>query len=190
MNGLFGQVKSEVEAAKNILADIRNTLRNDGPDQALEQKRLALDGDHNPILNARKLLEQVAQRFKNQPSKEEMNLIADLHNQVDKLAKSEENLQAEINNLPEELDEFNAQIEEVSDWLNAASAFSLANDNDLEKINSAEGIQNVASLLDKFRGREGETIQRMGRLRSVFKMMIFYRLRDAISGHHRFENRY
>ena len=78
MNGLFDQVKTEVEAAKNILADIRDTLRNDGPDRALEQKRLALDGDHNPILNARTLLEQVAQRFKNQPSKTEMNLIADL----------------------------------------------------------------------------------------------------------------
>ena len=119
-----------------------------------------------------------------------MNLIADLHNQVDKLAKSEENLQAEINNLPEELDEFNAQIEEVSDWLNAASAFSLANDNDLEKINSAEGIQNVASLLDKFRGREGETIQRMGRLRSVFKIVNHNNLRVALSGHRHFENRY
>ena len=112
----------------------------------------------------------MAQKFKNQPGKEELNLIADLHNQVDKLVKSEENLQAEIDNLPEELEEFNIQIGEVSDWLNAASAFSLANDNDLEKINSEDGIKNVASLLEKFRGREGDTIKKMGRLRSVFKL--------------------
>ena len=58
MNGLFGQVKNEVEEAKKILSDIRSTLRNDGPDQAKAKKKMTLDGDQNPILNARKLLEQ------------------------------------------------------------------------------------------------------------------------------------
>ena len=56
INKLVKGVQDEIEKARNVLTDIRETLKSDGPKVAIETRELKLERSPNPIREAKRLL--------------------------------------------------------------------------------------------------------------------------------------
>ena len=158
---LFADCNSELDQARTILSEIREILRRDGPDKAKEAKR---DLASNPIDTAKQLLDQVAEKFKQKPNKDQVQSLQKMHAELEKLQASEKQLEVEIDTLPGEIEDFNVSINEVSEWLNSASDFCSEKIKQLEQADDDEELSEISSKLTGLASSEDQTISRMKKL--------------------------
>ena len=87
INKLVKGVQDEIEKARNVLTDIRETLKSDGPKVAIETRELKLERPPNPIRVAERLLESVSEKFRADPDVINHRLFENLRTQIDQSAK-------------------------------------------------------------------------------------------------------
>ena len=157
---LFNDVNDELDQARNVLAEIRSILRRNGPDEAKKAKREKMSS----IDHARKLLDQVAEKFKQKPNKGQVQNLAKMHAELDRLVASERQLEKEIDSLPGELEEFNVEITEVAEWLNSASKECNQKVNQLENADDDEELTEISNKLSALAQNENMTVDRLQKL--------------------------
>lgn len=150
IDGLFKDVKHEIDSAKQVLQDIRSVLRSDGPASAIEKKNISLGKNENPIANARKLLESVTQKFKEKPEEDSLKLMEQFRNQIEELSHTEKELNDQIQCLPEKMTNFNNQIDQVNELLKQTETELLNSPEIMEEV-SLKNAENMFSQNNKNR---------------------------------------
>ena len=143
INKLVKGVQDEIEKARNVLTDIRETLKSDGPKVAIETRELKLERSPNPIREAKRLLENVSEKFRAEPDEINQRLVENLRTQIDQLANNEKDLAKELDGLPEKVDVFLQEMDEISKILSAACKSD--EPIDFAKIDNLEKAENLLS---------------------------------------------
>ena len=156
INKLVKGVQDEIEKARNVLTDIRETLKSDGPKVAIETRELKLERSPNPIREAKRLLENVSEKFRSEPDEINQRLVENLRTQIDQLASNEKDLAKELDGLPEKVDVFMAEMDELSKMLSSACKTDQPVD-----FSKPEDLEQAQQLLASWEGpgKEKQTIE-------------------------------
>ena len=135
---------------------------------AIEKKNSSLGKvGSNPILNARKLLESVTQKFKEKPEEESLKIMENFRSQIEQLSHNEKALNDQIECLPEKVTNFNSKIEDI-DVLLKASEVALEQSPDVMEEGSlgkaeTELEKNTQNRMDAVKLMEGIVENRLSK---------------------------